>query len=529
VKKLNQRGFAHWILPLFVVAMIGLIGVKVLSGSHADSLLGGSMSQVSNLQVIGNNSSSVSLTWTPLSGATGYNVYRDKKVIAQTKAYTASYLDSGLKHRRYNYTVSPIGSNTQSSKAQADLRKQTTIALSQCGTYHYPGNYVLTADLTGSSTCLTFNPASGTTPVSGVNLDCQGHTISSGSVIFQHINNSILDNCNINGPYNSASSVFFVNSANDTIGNNTFTLQNPSQAEATGLSKGPYLDFYSVSNSVADNNTFTGGGYIVIGDGGAGAASNNNEVNNNNITSCTSLAHCKNAVSILGSNNTVAYNTVTGNGGLNIIGKTSSEYGTEYGINMVSGSGSDSPTYANTNNTVAYNNISGLAYYGIDFGVINNNDQITNNQLSGIGEAGFGNQYTPNSMTGNNFSNNTVSNSSTLFSFAIQSIGHSPLLPGMTTVAFSNNTFDTNIFHPGTSSGGGNYTPWASSFNFDSPNPAYNVDYSESNNVFKNNIFDTSLSADPAPLTPGAAFIDGGTNQWCPNLKGFTNSPQCGQ
>lgn len=37
MKKLNERGIAHWIAPLLVVAAISIIGVIVLKGSHADS------------------------------------------------------------------------------------------------------------------------------------------------------------------------------------------------------------------------------------------------------------------------------------------------------------------------------------------------------------------------------------------------------------------------------------------------------------------------------------------------------------
>jgi streptogramin lyase len=38
MKKLNQAGFSHWILPLIVVAVIAFIGVRVLTGSHADTV-----------------------------------------------------------------------------------------------------------------------------------------------------------------------------------------------------------------------------------------------------------------------------------------------------------------------------------------------------------------------------------------------------------------------------------------------------------------------------------------------------------
>jgi hypothetical protein len=38
LKKLNQRGIAHWIVPALVVVLIAAVGTRVLLGSHADSL-----------------------------------------------------------------------------------------------------------------------------------------------------------------------------------------------------------------------------------------------------------------------------------------------------------------------------------------------------------------------------------------------------------------------------------------------------------------------------------------------------------
>lgn len=37
MKKLNEKGMAHWIVPTFVVALIAVVGVRVLAGSHADN------------------------------------------------------------------------------------------------------------------------------------------------------------------------------------------------------------------------------------------------------------------------------------------------------------------------------------------------------------------------------------------------------------------------------------------------------------------------------------------------------------
>jgi hypothetical protein len=36
MKKLNQKGFAHWVVPALVVVLIAAVGTRVLLGSHAD-------------------------------------------------------------------------------------------------------------------------------------------------------------------------------------------------------------------------------------------------------------------------------------------------------------------------------------------------------------------------------------------------------------------------------------------------------------------------------------------------------------
>lgn len=37
IKKLNQKGFAHWIMPSIVVLIIAAVGTRLLLGSHADT------------------------------------------------------------------------------------------------------------------------------------------------------------------------------------------------------------------------------------------------------------------------------------------------------------------------------------------------------------------------------------------------------------------------------------------------------------------------------------------------------------
>ncbi len=55
--KLNQAGFAHYVMPLLVVAVIVLIGIRVLTGSHADNV-----TPTANLSVSNTASTSMSST-----------------------------------------------------------------------------------------------------------------------------------------------------------------------------------------------------------------------------------------------------------------------------------------------------------------------------------------------------------------------------------------------------------------------------------------------------------------------------------
>ncbi|HEY5442868.1 MAG TPA: sialidase family protein [Candidatus Saccharimonadales bacterium] len=55
IKKLNQTGFAHWILPVLVMAVVALIGVKVLTGSHADQVTP-STTATANTNLLGSKS-----------------------------------------------------------------------------------------------------------------------------------------------------------------------------------------------------------------------------------------------------------------------------------------------------------------------------------------------------------------------------------------------------------------------------------------------------------------------------------------
>lgn len=37
IRKLNQAGMSHYLLPVLVMALVAVVGIRVLSGSHADT------------------------------------------------------------------------------------------------------------------------------------------------------------------------------------------------------------------------------------------------------------------------------------------------------------------------------------------------------------------------------------------------------------------------------------------------------------------------------------------------------------
>ena len=140
------------------------------------SLIGpGGQTQVppvpTGLAVTGTTSSSVSLSWSASSTATGYNVYRGGKLVGS--ATGTSYTDSGLSaSTSYSYTVSATDSAGES--AQSGAVSATT---SSGGTSVPPTPGGLTVSgTTSSSVSLAWNAASGAT---GYNVYRGGSKVAS--------------------------------------------------------------------------------------------------------------------------------------------------------------------------------------------------------------------------------------------------------------------------------------------------------------------------------------------------------------
>jgi chitodextrinase len=100
-----------------IMAMVS----QITSGHQAT---GGVPAAPTGLAISGTTASSVSLTWSPNSGVTGYNVYRNNNKVGSNSSN--SYTDSGLHaSTTYIYTVTAVnasGESAQSSPASATTR-----------------------------------------------------------------------------------------------------------------------------------------------------------------------------------------------------------------------------------------------------------------------------------------------------------------------------------------------------------------------------------------------------------------------
>lgn len=120
------------------------------------------------------------LRWTQTSDSTvsGYRIYRDGSVIGSTGPHITSFVDTGLEAgETYSYTVGAVveSGETDASSPLSVTTAASAIAIDSCSLLPLaPGNYKVTADLVANgSPCLQIND------VSGVTIDCQGHSIDS--------------------------------------------------------------------------------------------------------------------------------------------------------------------------------------------------------------------------------------------------------------------------------------------------------------------------------------------------------------
>ncbi|MEY9907571.1 chitinase [Catenulispora sp. MAP12-49] len=125
----------------------------------------------SGLSVTGTTSSSVSLSWSASTGATGYNVYRGGSKVASVTG--TSYTDSGLSaSTSYSYTVSATNSAGESAQSAAVTG---TTAGSGTTVPPTPGGLSVTGT-TSSSVSLSWTASSGAT---GYNVYRGGSKVAS--------------------------------------------------------------------------------------------------------------------------------------------------------------------------------------------------------------------------------------------------------------------------------------------------------------------------------------------------------------
>jgi poly(hydroxyalkanoate) depolymerase family esterase len=96
-----------------------------LDGGTSGGGGGGSLPAPTGLTATGTTDSSVSLSWSPVSGAASYTVYRDGTQVTSTTA--TSYTDTGLAAgTSYRYTVAAADSSGTPGAASAPLTASTT-------------------------------------------------------------------------------------------------------------------------------------------------------------------------------------------------------------------------------------------------------------------------------------------------------------------------------------------------------------------------------------------------------------------
>jgi len=79
-----------------------------------------------NLQIARLGSSSIKLSWTDNSdNESGFRIYKNNKLIKETKANVESYSENGLEEKLYQFGVSSFNSKTESIRVSVsiDLRQ----------------------------------------------------------------------------------------------------------------------------------------------------------------------------------------------------------------------------------------------------------------------------------------------------------------------------------------------------------------------------------------------------------------------
>jgi len=349
--------------------------------------------------------------------------------------------------------------------------------INSCGDIAQSGAYTLNADLQGASgsTCVHIHD------VSNVQLDCQGHTISSinivGSLRLDNVSNFSVSNCNL--IVHQGYGFLITNSNGGVISSNT--IQGLAIDDNGGQIIGTSSNIQIVSNLFTDSYTQSYASHMTV--------------QNNRVILSTSSNASGGMEFSYGSQNHVLQNTITGGSQI-----ANNELGGDDGIGLNN----------ETSDLIQGNTVSGFWDCGLETTGLFSSSTISGNTFSNIGRCGIGGWYT-NSWLGNTVSNNTVQD--TLQFLAIYRIFG--LQSGETNVYFLNNSFNGNAF-----------TSSSNTTQFGLPSIASYIDFQSQgaalippaqlilgNNVFTNNQFGTfQPGSGSISFTPESMIVDGGGN-----------------
>ncbi|HUD10398.1 MAG TPA: fibronectin type III domain-containing protein [Candidatus Saccharimonadales bacterium] len=271
--ELNQKGFGHHvILPLIVIALITIVGVRVMLASHAAApTFSATVSPPTNLALNTASTTDAALTWSPstTSGVT-YSVLENGTAIGTTDSYTTNYLATGLTPgEQYTYSVEAVSGSDHSAPTAslAVTTGTTTKPITSCGTtITKSGDYVLTGNIK-YTTPNTDQDCLFIANVKNVSINCMGHTINLGGTInpnffsLENVSNFLLTNCRDVASYKSSATSFgdvnFDNVTNATVENNKFGNSYAKYKNDGGFSLSSEPGIASGANVVINNNKFT--------------------------------------------------------------------------------------------------------------------------------------------------------------------------------------------------------------------------------------------------------------------------------
>jgi hypothetical protein len=565
-KKLGLGRSNRW-QAIAAIALLVIVGVYFLAGGHAatpyvtvaassgtlNGATAGTCTDASNghcvtfgsatsttiasptaLQLNDASTTEAALTWTAsaTTGVTGYNVFRNGKLVGTTDSYTVNYLDSSLTPgTAYSYTVTAQVSSKISSPSSAlsVTTGSSTTAINSCGkTLTSGGNYILTSNLSVTPTsnyqCLTASNAN------HFSLDCKGHTLTiTGSNVVYIISGSsdsnfLITNCTIisaaNSYYDAVSMSSLDNATfeNDTFGTSYQTYENYTQ-----------LLLNNSSGIIFNNNTLYNAMYalaVSYSPGPTGTCSNNYIGNNTYTGETVSMQAAINMGSC--SNDVIYKNTIDG-GSSNGAVSTATEDGIIIG-------GQDS-FWLENNDTIADNTIKNVWDAGIETLAQFNNTLVTHNTITNSYIAGIA-AYWYTSWKNDTISDNTYTvtasqpgnytNSWPQFFWAETETTASS--PPTSPFYFENNNFISNTFNP---------SPLSTEhdglrIDFGTPTQA-EQNAIVGNNTFTDNDFSTGTYSYTPITLPQSLAVDGGANicdirsdpyfQYTPPLDPFVCNP----